>query len=116
MAQESKYKTRKKINELTSGTTSSTSKQPSAEEIRQWWEDYAKAQANFDSNQEAVMKLTDVTKSTKQRGITRITKENLRTYLENPSNYESMLRDVSRYLATRCQVYYRLIKYNANIS
>ena len=115
MAQESKYKTRKKINELTSGTTSSTSKQPTAEEIRQWWEDYAKAQANFDSNQEAITKLTDVTKSTKQRGITRITKENLRTYLENPSNYESMLRDVSRYLATRCQVYYRLIKYNANM-
>ena len=115
MARESKYKTRKKINELSSGTTSSTPKQPSAAEIRKWWEEYAIAQANFDANQEAVRKLTDVTKSTKQRSVTRITKDSLRTYLENPSSYESSLRDVSRYLATRCQVYYRLIKYNANM-
>ena len=115
MAQESKYKTRKKINKMTSGATSSTSNTPTAAEIKKWWENYVKAQANFDSNENAVNKLRDVTKSTRQRSITKITKENLRTYLENPTSYESNLRNVSRYLATRCQVYYRLIKYNANM-
>ena len=115
MAQESKYKTRERINELTSGTFSGTSKQPTAAEIKKWWEDYAKAQANFEANQDALKKLTDVTKLTRQKSVSSITKENLRTYLANPSSYESSLRDVSRYLATRCQVYYRLIKYNANM-
>ena len=115
MAQESKYKTRQKINELTSGTSSSTPKRPTSAEIKQWWEDYIKAQANFEANQDALKKLKDVTKSTRQKTISSVTKESLRTYLANPSSYESNLRDVSRYLITRCQVYYRLIKYNANM-
>ena len=114
MANVSKYKTRKIINESTSGS-SSTSKMATAAEIKKWYEDYLKAQANFDKSQEAVHKLTDVTKSSRQKTVTRITKENLRIYLENPSANEKNLRDVSRYLATRCQVYYRLIKYNANM-
>ena len=95
--------------------TPKESKKVSAKEMREWWEAYAKAQANFEKNKEALLNLTDVTKSTRQKSVTRITKENLRTYLENPSSNESNLRNVSRYLATRCQVYYRLIKYNANM-
>lgn len=88
---------------------------PSVKELRAWWENQVKAQANFAKNQDAIKQLKDVSKTTRQKSVTRITKENLRTYLENPSNNESNLRNVSRYLATRCQVYYRLIKYNANM-
>ena len=42
-------------------------------------------------------------------------KDQLRSYLRNISNNEGRLRDLSRYLFYRCQPYYRLIKYNANM-
>lgn len=87
----------------------------SANELREWWDKYAQRIENFEKNQDALKKLKDVEKSTRFKTTSRITKENLRTYLENPSSNEKGLRDVSRYLATRCQVYYRLIKYNANM-
>lgn len=104
-------------NTSTSSGTSSTpkKKQMSASEMREWYEKYNKSLINYKKAEEAFKKLKDVSKSTRDRTITKITKDSLRTYLENPGNYESQLRDVSRYLATRCQVYYRLIKYNANM-
>ena len=103
------------VTNSSSGADTSKGKRPSAKELRDWWEGYVKAQANFDKSKEAVKQLKDVSKTTRQRSISKITKENLRTYLENPSSNETNLRNVSRYLATRCQVYYRLIKYNANM-
>ncbi len=115
MAQE-KYKKRptQGINSSSDATTPKENR-PSVEELRKWWAEEITKKARFEKNQEDLRNLTDVTKSTRQRSVTRITKENLRTYLENPSSNEANLRNVSRYLATRCQVYFRLIKYNANM-
>lgn len=112
-----KYKTNPNIGMTSSASTSTPneSKSLSVNELRDWWEKYAKRVANFENNQEALKQLKDVTKNNRQKSVTKITKDNLRTYLENPANNEKGLRDVSRYLATRCQVYYRLIKYNANM-
>ncbi len=93
-----------------------TPKRPSVKEIREWYEHQQEvAKRLFEVNQEALKKLKDVSKNTSLRAISKISKEDLRTYLENPSRNEKNLRNVSRYLATRCQVYLRLIKYNANM-
>ena len=98
-----------------SGNTPKTKNSISVSDLRDWYDKYSKKIANFEKVDEGLKELKDVTKSTKQKSVTKITKDNLRSYLENPSNNEKGLRDVSRYLATRCQVYYRLIKYNANM-
>ena len=110
-----KYKISSDNGAVNSDGNSTPKKSLSASEMRAWWEKYAKTIANFEDNKEALKKLKDVTKSTREKNTTRVTKANLRTYLENPSSNEAGLRNVSRYLATRCQVYYRLIKYNANM-
>ena len=110
-----KYKISSDNGTVNSDGNSTPKKSLSASEMRAWWEKYAKTIANFEDSKEALKKLKDVTKSTREKNTTRVTKTNLRTYLENPSSNEAGLRNVSRYLATRCQVYYRLIKYNANM-
>lgn len=115
MAQKYKTNPNQGVNSSASTSTPREGKSLNVEELRDWWEKYAKRIANFENNQDALTKLKDVTKSTRQKSVTKITKDNLRTYLENPASNEKGLRDVSRYLATRCQVYYRLIKYNANM-
>lgn len=104
-----------KYDKDTSVSTSTPKNKKTAAEIREWYEKYQRSIENYAKSEEALKKLRDVTKSTRFKSVTKITKENLRTYLENPSNNESGLRNISRYLATRCQVYYRLIKYNANM-
>ena len=115
MAQGKYSKSPPVVTDSSSDANTPKGKTPSAKELRDWWEKDVKAKANFAKNKEALKTLTDVSKTTRQKSVTKITKENLRTYLENPSTNESNLRNVSRYLATRCQVYYRLIKYNANM-
>ncbi len=110
-----KYKSNSDEGIKSSVSTSAPKYTTDVAEIRAWWEKYAKTVANFEDSKEALKKLKDVTKSTREKTTTKVTKTNLRTYLENPSSNESGLRNVSRYLATRCQVYYRLIKYNANM-
>lgn len=114
MAQQ-KYKTSPSDGINSSVSTSAPKYTRTAAELKDWWEKYAKTISNFEKSEEALKQLRDVTKSTREKSTTKITKTNLRTYLENPSNNENGLRNVSRYLATRCQVYYRLIKYNANM-
>ena len=103
------------VTNSSSDTNTPKRNSPSAKELRAWWEKEARAKAKFAESQEALKQLKDITKSTRLKSVTKITKESLRNYLENPSTNESNLRNVSRYLATRCQVYFRLIKYNANM-
>jgi hypothetical protein len=83
------------------GNAPTTKKQPTAAEMRDW---FAKNKGNLERYEEtknALINLRDVSKSTKLKSIQVITKEELRTYLENPSNYESQLRNISWYLLTR---------------
>ena len=115
MAQSRKYDG-SKTTKSSSGTSSTPKKkQMTAAELREWYNTYTKRLENFKKAEEAFKKLKDVTKSTRERNVSKISKDSLRQYLENPGNYENQLRNVSRYLATRCQVYYRLLKYNANM-
>lgn len=111
-----KYKTSPSTEaEFSASTSTPKKKQPTAAEMRNWYESYLKELENFAKSDDALKQLRDVSKSTRFKSVSKVTKENLRTYLENPSTNESGLRNISRYLVTRCQGYFRLIKYNANM-
>ena len=92
-----------------------TNKQTTVAEMRDWYEKNWQRINNFDKAKEALLNLRDVSKSSKLKSIQSISQEQLKTYLENPSSYESQLRNISWYLLTRSQVYYRLIKYYSNM-
>ena len=63
----------------------------------------------------AIKALREVAANRVNRTISTFDKETLRTYLENISSNEQNLRNLSRYLVYRSQVYYRLIMYYATM-
>lgn len=99
----------------TSANGTSTKKQPTAAEMREWFEKNKNRLDRFAEAKDALLNLRNVSKDTKYRTVSKITKEDLKQYLENPTSYEAQLRNISRYLVTRSQVYYRLIQYFANM-
>ena len=84
-------------------------------ELRNWYEQNKDRLDRYAKAKDALLNLRDVSKSTKLKTIKSISQEELKGYLENPTSYEGRLRDISWYLITRSQIYYRLIKYNANM-
>ena len=100
------------------GVSEASPKKMTAAEMKKWYEDN-KSQlgqfANFASTQEAFKKLRDVTKNTRQTSVSSYNKDKLINYLKNVSSYESELRNLSRYLFYRSQVYFRLVMYNATM-
>jgi hypothetical protein len=100
------------------GVSDASPKKMTAVEMKKWYEEN-KSQlgqfANFASTQEAFKKLRDVTKNTRQTSVSSYSKDKLINYLKNVSSYESELRNLSRYLFYRSQVYFRLVMYNATM-
>ena len=92
-----------------------TSNRPTATEIKSWYEKNKHSLEMYAEAKDALLNLREISKNKKYKSIETISKEELRSYLENPTNYETQLRNISRYLVTRSQIYYRLIKYNANM-
>ena len=78
-------------------------------EMKEWYEKNAKA------TQEAFKQVRDVTKTTRQTTLNSYSKENVVSYLQNISSNENNLRNLSRYLFYRSQVYFRLVMYNATM-
>ena len=99
----------------TTATAAKPSQKRTAAEMKEWYEKNKKTIENFAKAEDAVVKLQNVNSSSKFRTISQITKESLRTYLQNPSSNEKNIRNLSRYLYIRSQVYHRLIKYYANM-
>jgi hypothetical protein len=64
---------------------------------------------------DAIKALRDIKVNRVNRTVSAFDKEVLRSYLQNISSNESNLRNLSRYLAYRAQVYYRLIVYYASM-
>lgn len=96
----------------TNSSSTATKKQPTAAEMREWYEKNKNRIASF--NVENVSKqLRDIQKSKTYRNISNYNKETIRTYLQNISSNEKNLRNLSRYLFYRCEIYYRLVKYYA---
>lgn len=92
-----------------------TSNRPSADEMRNWYEKNKHSLEMYAKAQDALFNLREISKNKKYKSIETISKEDLRQYLENPTNYEIQLRNISWYLITRSQIYYRLIKYYSNM-
>ena len=99
----------------TNNTSSSTSKQPTAAEMKEFYEKNKHRIENFDAANEAFTNFRDTSKSTTYTTISNFNKEDLRNYLQNITSNEVNLRNLSRYLYYRSQVYFRLIAYNANM-
>lgn len=95
--------------------TNSSTKQPTAAEMREFYEKNKRRIENFDVANEALINYRDTSKSTTYTTISNFSKEDLRNYLQNITSNEDNLRNLSRYLYYRSQVYFRLIAYNANM-
>ena len=95
--------------------TQTVKRQPTATERKQFMEKLEQQKMQFEKSQQAFKQVRDVTKNVRQTTISSYSKENVITYLQNINSYESELRGLSRYLFYRCQVYFRLIMYNATM-
>lgn len=95
-------------------TALKTSKQPTANEMREWYEKNKKHIENYASAEQAIKNLRDVTK-TATKTVTAFSKDSLRTYLKNIGSNEKNLRNLSRYLFYRCHAYYRWVMYNSTM-
>lgn len=95
-----------------------SSNKKTAAQMREWYEKN-KSQigcfVNFANTKDAFKKLRDVTKNLKQTSVSSYSKDKIIKYLQNISSYEKELRNLSRYLFYRSQVYFRLIMYNATM-
>ena len=98
-----------------SANGTSTKKQPTAQEMKEFYEQNKRRLENFDSANDALLNLRNLSKNTTYTTISNFNKEELRSYLRNVSANEVNLRNLSRYLYYRSQVYQKLIAYNANM-
>lgn len=94
----------------TKATTTAAKKKPTASEMSKVYKDQRRREL-FDNAQKA-MQLLDLSK-TKSRSYTVYSKENLRSYMQNPTSNENRLRNLSRFLYRMSQPYRRLLQYNA---
>lgn len=106
-------KTTTKKNKMEDAVSTGSSKQPTAAEMRAWYEKNKKNIELFERSQNALQLLDPNASSAKT--FTVFSKELLRTYMENPlSNYKN-LRNLSRFLYYRSQPYKRLLQYFAGM-
>ena len=88
---------------------SNTTEKRTAAEMKEW---YSK---NTEDTKNAFKQIRDVTKTARQTTLNSYSKDNVVSYLQNISSNENNLRNLSRYLFYRSQVYFRLIMYNATM-
>lgn len=92
---------------------SSSVKQPTAAEMREWYEKHRKSIENFERSQNVTQLLDPA--STAAKTFSTFSKETLRTYMQNPLSQYKNLRNLSRFLYYRSSTYRRLIHYEANM-
>ena len=89
-------------------------KQPTANQMREWYEKNKNRLERYEDAQNAITSLRDIQKSTRYTTVSNYSKEDVKTYIKNISSNEKNLRSLSRYLYYRSEIYYRLCKYYAN--
>lgn len=82
--------------------------------MREWYEKNKSKLERYEEATNAIKNLRDVTKSSRYSTISNYSKESVKSYIQNISSNESNLRNLSRYLFYRSEIYYRLCKYYAN--
>ena len=93
----------KEMSEASPKKTSSR-KQPTAAERKQYMEKLQQQEFAKKKASDAFKQVRDVTKTTRQTTISSYNKESVIRYLQNINSYEKELRNLSRYLFYRCQV------------
>lgn len=94
-------------------STGSSKKQPTTAEMREWYTKHKSTIERFERSANALQLLDPSKTSTKT--FSTFSKETLRTYMKNPLRNYKNLRNLSRFLYYRSQVYRRIINYNANM-
>ena len=89
-------------------STNAGTQQMTVDEMRQFYETKIK------KTQDAINVLRDVEKNN-NRTISTVEKEQLRQYLKNIASSEKNLRGLSRYLYYRSHIYFRIVKFFANM-
>ena len=103
-----------KVNNSQKKIISSTPKQPTANEMREWYEKNKSRLERYEDATSAITSLRDIQKSSRYTSISNYSKEDVKSYIKNISSNEKNLRSLSRYLYYRSEIYYRLCKYYAN--
>jgi hypothetical protein len=88
------------------GTTVPKADRPTASEMEQWYQANQYKLKKYEDADEAFKRLKDLNKA-KIFKIKTFDKETLRTYLENISNYEKDIRNLSWFLYNRSMAYKR---------
>ena len=104
---------RMKKTEVTT-TAPTEKKQPTANEMREWYEKNKKHIENFAAAESAAKGLRDITK-TATKTISTFSRDTLRTYLQNLGSSEKNLRNLSWFLYYRSQTYARLMNFYADM-
>jgi len=98
------------------GTNSaSEKKQPSVTELREWYDKNKNRLSNYELAEDQIKMLRDVNKNSSGKNVTTFSKETVVTYLQNPSRNEANLRNLSRYLYYRSNIYFRICEFFANM-
>ena len=87
-----------KVNNSQKKTTSSTPKQPTANEMREWYEKNKSRLERYEDATSAITSLRDIQKSKTYTTISNYSKEDVKDYIKNISSSEANLRSLSRYL------------------
>lgn len=87
----------------------------STDEIKKWYAENKEQLEKYTQAQASITKLRDVTKPAASTNINNINKEELKLYIQHIGSYEKKLRDTSRYLFYRSNVYYRVIMWYATM-
>lgn len=107
-------KTSTKSTTKNTNSSSTVEKQPTANEMREFYEKNKSRLERFDEANNAITNLRDIKKTSRYSTVSNYSKESVKSYIQNISSNESNLRNLSRYLFYRSQIYYRLCKYYAN--
>ena len=105
---------RMKKTEVTTTAPSTEKKQPTAAEVREFYEKNKDTIKNFAMAESAAKPLKDITK-TATKSISTFNRETLRTYISNLGSNEKNLRNLSWYLYYRSQIYARLVAFNSDM-
>lgn len=88
-------------------------KETSVAEIKDFYEKNKDRIANFATAEEALRKLTDVSKDLR-KNVNVYSREDLRNALRNIGSSQARLRDISWYLYYRVSIYWRIVNFYAN--
>ena len=91
-----------------------TKSQPTVAELREWYANNENRMRSYELAEDQIKRLRDVAKNPTPKSLGTYTKEGVVNYLQNPGQNEKNLRNLSRYLFYRSNIYFRICEFFAN--